>query len=146
MLTAFIHIKAQYATINEILDRLEERKGINQDLSGLQLDDIKFVLVRDSADHTERNFVIFKGNNVTFVEVFDDKKTGESSSNVFSGDMVRSKKNIISIRCDKLEGKRIPLPVTKTFMLTTQKKIPYLIDINTKERWIDEKSFSQREK
>src|SRR6201989_1638576 len=82
-------LKAQYGTLNEILNRLEERKGINQNLESVNIDNKKFVFIKDAEDHTERDFIIIKGNEATYVEVFDDKATGESSSNVFTGDIVR---------------------------------------------------------
>ena len=104
----------------------------------------KFVLIKDFPDHTERSFIIIKGKNATFVEMFDDKSNGKSSSNVFSGDVVRSKHNIISMRADQLEGKKIPLPVTKTLLMTKQKKILYLIDVNSKERWIEESAINKK--
>ena len=143
LLFTFCGMKAQYGTLNSILDLLEERKGINQNLKEVSIDDKKFVLVKDFEDHTERNFIVIKGNNATYIEVFDDKQTGESTSNVFSGDVVRSNRNIISVRCNLLEGKKIPVPVTKTFLLTKQKNILYLLDANSKERWIDENSFGK---
>lgn len=136
-------LKAQYGTLNEILNRLEERKGINQNLESVNIDNKKFVFIKDAEDHTERDFIIIKGNDATYVEIFDDKATGESSSNVFTGDIVR-RKNIISLRADKLENKKVPLPVTKTLLLTRQKDILYLIDVNTKDRWIDEASYSKK--
>lgn len=136
-------LQAQYGTLNEILNRLEERKGINQNLESVNIDNKKFVFIKDAEDHTERDFIIIKGNEATYVEVFDDKATGESSSNVFTGDIVR-RKNIISLRADKLENKKVPLPVTKTLLLTRQKDILYLIDVNTKDRWIDEASYSKK--
>lgn len=136
-------LSAQYGSLNEILNRLEERKGINQHLENVNIDNKKFVFIKDAADHTERDFIIIKGNEATYVEVFDDKATGESSSNVFTGDIVR-RKNILSLRADKLENKKVPLPVTKTLLLTRQKDILYLIDVNTKDRWIDEASYSTK--
>ena len=138
-------LKAQYGTLNEILNRLEQRKGINQHLENVNIDNKKFVFIKDEADHTERDFIIIKGNNATYVEVFDDKATGESSSNVFTGDIIR-KKNIISLRADMLENKKIPMPVTKTLLLTQQDNILYLIDVNTRDRWIDEASYSKKPK
>ncbi|TQM18427.1 hypothetical protein FB551_4210 [Chryseobacterium aquifrigidense] len=138
-------LKAQYGTLNEILNRLEQRKGINQHLENVNIDNKKFVFIKDEADHTERDFIIIKGNNATYVEVFDDKATGESSSNVFTGDIIR-KKNIISLRADMLENKKIPMPVTKTLLLTKQDDILYLIDVNTRDRWIDEASYSKKTK
>lgn len=136
-----VSIKAQYGSINAILDRLEEKRGVNKNLKDVNIDDAKFVLIKDFEDHTERSFVIIKGNKATYVEMFDDKQTGETSSNVFSGDVVRSKHNIISLRADKLEGKQIALAITKTFLMTMQKKVLYLIDVNAKERWIEESAF-----
>jgi len=136
-------VKAQYGSLNDILTRLEERKGVNQHLESINIDNKKFVFIKDEADHTERDFIVIKGNKATYVEVFDDKATGESSSNVFSGDIIRNRKNIISLRADMLENKKVPIPVTKTLLLTSQDNILYLIDINTKDRWIDESSFSK---
>ncbi|MBB6369019.1 hypothetical protein [Chryseobacterium shigense] len=136
-------LKAQYGTLNEILNRLEERKGINQHLENVNIDNKKFIFIKDAEDHTERDFIIIKGKEATYVEVFDDKATGESSSNVFTGDIIR-KKNILSMRADKLENKKVPMPVTKTLLLTRQDDILYLIDVNTKDRWIDEASYSKK--
>ncbi|KPH12753.1 hypothetical protein [Chryseobacterium sp. ERMR1:04] len=136
-------LKAQYGSMNEILTILEEKKGINQHLENESVDNKKFVFIKDAEDHTERDFIIIKGNNATYVEVFDDKATGETSSNVFTGDIIR-KKNIISLRANMLENKKVPIPVTKTLLLTKQKDILYLIDINTKDRWIDEESYSKK--
>ncbi|WP_313001299.1 hypothetical protein [Chryseobacterium gleum] len=138
-------LKAQYGTLNEILNRLEQRKGINQHLENVNIDNKKFIFIKDEADHTERDFIVIIGNNATYVEVFDDKATGESSSNVFTGDIIR-KKNIISLRADMLENKKIPMPVTKTLLLTQQDNILYLIDVNTRDRWIDEASYSKKAK
>lgn len=144
LILAGLVFKAQnYATLNKTLDRLEERKGINQNLESVNIDNKKFILIKDFDDHTERSFIIFKGKDLTYVEMFDDKATGETSSNVFSGDIIR-KKNIISIRADKLEGNKIPIPVAKTLLLTKQDGILYLIDINTRNRWIDEESYSKK--
>jgi hypothetical protein len=134
---------AQYGSINAILTKLEERKGVNQNLSDVNIDDKKFVLIKDFSDHTERSFIVIKGKNATYVEMFDDKATNESTSNVFSGDIVRSRKNIVSLRADMLENKKVPIPVTKTLLLTRLDDILYLIDVNTKDRWIDEASFSK---
>lgn len=98
-------------------------------------------MIKDFEDHTERTFIIIKGKSATYVEMFDDKSNGKTSSNVFSGDYVRTRKNVISFRFDKLEGKKIAVPITKTMLLTKQKKTVYLVDVNTKERWIDEAAF-----
>lgn len=141
-LSAFsVVLKAQYGTINAILTELEARKGFNKELRNENLDDRKFVVIKDFEDHTERTFIIIKGKSATYVEMFDDKSNGKTSSNVFSGDYVRTRKNVISFRFDKLEGKKIAVPITKTMLLTKQKKTVYLVDVNTNERWIDEAAF-----
>lgn len=137
-------LQAQYSSINAIIQKLEERRGINQNLKDVNIDERKFALIKDFPDHTERSFIIIKGNQAIYVEIFDDKQTGDTSSNVFSGDIVRTRHNIISLRADKLEGKKIPLAVTKNLLMTKQKKFLYLIDVNTKERWIEEAAINQK--
>lgn len=144
MIFSGLAVKAQYGSINAILDKLEERRGINQNLKDVNIDNAKFVIIKDFEDHTERSFLVIKDSLATYVEMFDDKKTGESASNVFSGDIVRTQHNIISLRADKLEGEKIILPITKTFLMTKQKKYLYLIDVNTKERWVEESALNQK--
>ena len=55
-------VKAQYGSINAILDRLEAKKGINKNLKDVNIDNTKFVLIKEFSDHTERSFIIIKGN------------------------------------------------------------------------------------
>ncbi len=136
----------QYAKINAMLQRLEERRGLNQDLASENFEDRKFVLLKDFEDHVERQFITVKGTAATYVEVFDDKQTGQISSNVFSGDMQRMSDSMLSFRFDKLEGETVALPVAKNFILQKQKKILYLVDVNTKERWIDEAALGKKNK
>ncbi len=135
---------AQYAKAEAILKRLEERKGINQNLDAVDINNKNFVLITEFDDHTERKIISINGKALTYVELFDDKVTGETSSNVFSGDIVRTRKNMISMRADKLEGEKIAMPIAKTFLLTKQDDIIYLVDVNTRERWIDENAFGMK--
>lgn len=139
-----VSLSAQYAKTYAIIKKLEERRGINQNLEQINIDNKKFVLIKDFEDHTERLIVSVNGNNLTYVELFDDKATGKTSSNVFTGDVVRTRNNMVSMRADKLEGQKIALPVAKTFLLTRQDDIIYLVDVNSREKWIDEKSFSRK--
>jgi len=143
LLLAGFMAQAQYGAINDILTKLEERRGFAKNLADETLGDRRFVLIKEFDDHTERHFIVLKGNAATYVEVFDDKATGQSTSNVFSGDYVRTPQQIISLRVDKLEGRKIAMPITRTLLLNKQKKILYLIDVNTRERWIDEKALSK---
>jgi hypothetical protein len=92
-------VKAQYGSLNAILDRLEARKGINQNLEKVNIDNKKFVFIKDEADHTERDFIVIKGNNATYVEVFDDKATGESSSNVLQAILSEKRTSFPTGRC-----------------------------------------------
>ncbi len=139
-----VSVQAQFATMNKILDRTAERRHANKDLSRITLDGKKFLLIRDFPDHTERNFISVNGDQLTFVEVFDDKQTGQSSSNVFSGDVVRTRHNMISLRADKLEGERIGLPLTKTLKLVVRDKTLYLKDIHTGDYWTEESPAKQK--
>ncbi|MDY3351787.1 hypothetical protein PG357_07285 [Riemerella anatipestifer] len=143
-IVASLGIKAQnFGTLNAILDRLEERRGFNQDLSGVSLDGKKFISIKDFEDRTEREFIVFTNDKVNYIELLDVKSDNKTSSKVYDGDFIR-KKNIVSIRADKLEGQKIPIAVTKTLMLNREKEILYLIDINTKQRWIDEQSITKQ--
>lgn len=146
VMTFCIVANAQYGSIDAILTKLEDRKGINQPLEKLEIAGKKFILIEDFVDHTERSFVITNGKNLTYVEIFDDKADGKSVSNVFSGDMVQSKRNIVSIRANLLEGQKIAIPITKTFFVTSQDDIMYLIDINSRKRWIDETAINKKNK
>lgn len=139
-----IGAKAQYGEVNERLNRLEEKKGINQNLKEIDISNKKFVLLQDFDDHTERMFITVNGNQATYAEVFDDKSSGQISSNVFTGDVLRTNNNMLSFRFDTLEGKKVSLPVVKNLLMTKQKSTLYLIDINTKERWIDEASVGNK--
>lgn len=137
--------QAQYATIDAILTRLEKRKGINQKLKNVSISNKKFIQVIDFDDHVERKFIICNDNGLlTYVEVSDDKKTGKSTSKVYTGDFIKSNHNIVSIRANLLEGESISIPITKTLLLTEMKNILYLIDVNTTERWIEESSFNRK--
>lgn len=139
--TYSLGIQAQnFGKINAMLDRLEERRGINQNLSDVSLEGKKFFSVTDFEDHTERQFIIFEpAGKISYIEIFDDKTNNQISSNVFSGTMLRSEAGVISIRANQLEGEKIPIPITKALQLNRIKNILYLIDVNNKTRWIEEK-------
>lgn len=138
-----ISLNAQYGAINERLQRLEEKSG-SQNLKDIDISNKKFVLIKDYEDHTERMFITINGNQATFVEVFDDKSNNTTTSNIFTGDVIKTQNNVLSFRFDKLEGKKVALPVAKTLLLNKQKKVIYLVDINTKERWIDDAAINKK--
>lgn len=138
-----ISLNAQYGAINERLQRLEEKSG-SQNLKDIDISNKKFVLIKDYEDHTERMFITINGNQATFVEVFDDKSNNTTTSNIFTGDVIKTQNNVLSFRFDKLEGKKVALPVAKTLLLNKQKKVIYLVDVNTKERWIDDAVINKK--
>lgn len=135
---------AQLNVVNYSLDQLEQNKRVNSNLENESLDNKKFVLIKDFEDHTERHFIILKGNKATFIEIFDDKTTGESHSNVFSGDVLRTRHNMISLRFDTLEREKLSVPVVKSLLLKKQQTHIYLTDMNTQERWFDENSMRMK--
>ncbi|MDL1914176.1 MAG: hypothetical protein FDW93_06620 [Bergeyella sp.] len=137
--------KSQLSAIDSYLNKMEdsERETIEK-LKNTSLEDKKFTLIKQFKDHLERSVVIFEGNEAVLVELFDDKKSGETTAKIFTGDFVRTENNIISVRCDQLEGQKIPIPVTKTFLLSEKRGVLYLIDINRKkERWIDQSAIKK---
>ena len=138
-----ISAKAQYNAVNARLERLEAKER-NVNLKDLDIINKKFVLIKDFDDHTERMFITVNGDQATFVEVFDDKATGETTSNIFSGDVVKTENNVLSFRFDMLEGKKVALPVAKNLLATKQKRVLYLVDVNTRERWIDESAINKK--
>lgn len=137
--------KAQsFGLVNEILDEVENRLGLNEELESVSVEGKKFIHVKDLKEVTNRFVLSFeKDSKISYIELTDDKKTGETKSKIYTGD-VRRKKNFVSIREDILDGKKIPLPVTKLLMITKQKDILYLIDANNGERWIDEDAFKKK--
>lgn len=134
---------AQYNVVNARLERLEANKK-TVGLTDLDISNKKFVLIKDFDDHTERMFITVNGEQATFVEVFDDKATGETASNIFSGDVVKTENSVLSFRFDRLEGKKVALPVAKNLLATKQKKVLYLVDVNNGERWIDESAINKK--
>lgn len=138
-----ISVNAQYNAVNARLERLEAKER-NVNLKDLDISNKKFVLIKDFDDHTERMFITVNGDQATFVEVFDDKATGETTSNIFTGDVVKTENNVLSFRFDMLEGKKVALPVAKNLLATKQKRVLYLVDVNTRERWIDESAINKK--
>lgn len=137
--------KAQsFSLANEILDEMENRLGLNEELQNISIEGKKFIHVKDLKEATNRFVLTFeKDSKISYIELSDDKKTDETKSKIYTGD-VRRKKNFVSIRADILDGKKIPFAMTKLLLLTKQKDILYLIDVNNRERWIDEDAFKKK--
>lgn len=141
---AFVGMNAQFAQINKILDELENRYGISEELKNENIDGLKFVQIKEFETYTERIIIEVKGKTATFVEIFDEKDTGESGTNVFTGDYIRTNKNMISFRFDKLEGKKTAVPKVLNLLLTKYNDSIYLLNYQTKERWIEHKKLENK--
>lgn len=145
LIFATAYINAQnYSTLNDIIEKIEKRTKQQQNAVDYDIHNKKFVLVKSFEDHDERHIVEFNNDNsVTLIELFDDKETGQTASNIFTGDFVR-KNNVVSIRADKLEGKKIGLPLTYTLYLMNAKKVWYLKDLTNESRWIENSKLGKK--
>lgn len=133
-----------FGSLDAIIQKLEKRNKTNKNAVDYSIQNKKFVNVQNFDDHDERFIIEFNNDNsITLIELFDDKSTGQTSSNIFTGDFVR-KNNIISIRADKLEGQRIAIPLTYMFYLMNVKDIWYLKDMNNNLRWIENNSLGKK--
>lgn len=108
LISSVFFYSQNYSSLDKILEKLENRSKKIKDASDFDIKDKKFVLIEDFEDHSERHILEFKNDNsLTLIEVIDDKSTDKTYSNIFSGDYIR-KKNAISVRADRLEGKKYP--------------------------------------
>ncbi|WP_300671777.1 hypothetical protein [Soonwooa sp.] len=144
MLTT-ISISAQsYQQLDDIISKIESRVKKNKNAVDFDILNKKFVLMETFDDHDERHIVEFNPDNtVTLIELFDDKENGQTASNVFTGDYVR-KNNIVSVRADMLEGKKIGMPLTYTFYLMNAKQVWYLKDTSSNKRWIENTKLGKK--
>lgn len=145
LMLATISISAQsYQQLDDIISKIERRTKKNKNAEDFDILNKKFVLMEVFDDHDERHIVEFNPDNtVTLIELFDDKENGQTASNVFTGDYVR-KNNVVSVRADMLEGKKIGMPLTYTFYLMNAKQVWYLKDTNSNKRWIENTKLGKK--
>ena len=138
LLGSIFTLKAQNASsLSKILDKLEANDKPQKDYDDYILEGKKFFVLVNAEDHSERHIIEFLPNNkVQIIELIDDKKTGDTFSNIFNGDILR-KHNSISVVGDILEGKKIPVPKVYNLLLNYYDSYWYLIDINTGEKWLE---------
>lgn len=133
-----------YSAINDLLQKIEAKHAKMIDASDYTVNNKKFVLIEDFDDHSERHILEFNADNtLTLIELIDDKETGKSYSNIFTGDFVR-KRNAISVRADLLEGKKIVRPLVYNLYIMKANDIWYLTDINSKKRWIENNNIIKK--
>lgn len=126
-----------FGAINEILEKIENRHKKMTDASDYNINNKKFVLLEEFPDHSERHILEFGADDkITLIELIDDKATGQTYSNIFSGDFMR-KRNAISVRANYLEGKQIASPIIYNLYLMNANNMWYLKDINNSKRWIE---------
>ena len=150
-----VGVKAQgYTELNKLLYRLEQENKINHDTEmHYDLNGKRFLYVKDYEDETERWVLEIKNDEAQLIELIDDKGTGKTISQIYTGDVIR-KKHVVSLRFHQLEGQRLGTPLTFLHHITYQGGIWYLIDVNAGNRWIDtndlgkkkEETISKRER
>ena len=137
ILTSVTFYSQNFGAINEILEKIEKKHKKMTDASDYSINNKKFVLIEEFSDHSERHILEFgTDNKVTLIELIDDKATGQTYSNIFSGDFIR-KRNAISVRANYLEGKQIASPIIYSLYLMNANSMWYLKDINNSKRWIE---------
>ncbi len=140
------HYSQNYAGLNDLLEKIERKNKKLKDASDYSIANKKFVLMEDFEDHSERHILEFGADNkITLIELIDDKSTGQSFSNIFSGDYIR-KRNAISVRANYLEGKQIATPIIYSLYLMNANDIWYLKDINNSKRWIENNNLIKKNK
>jgi len=133
-----------FSGINKILEKIEQKGKKMKDASNYDLKGKKFVMVEDFEDHAERHILEFNADGtLTMIELIDDKSSGESFSNIFTGDYIR-KRNAISVRANFLEGKKIAMPISLNLYIMNASDIWYLKDINTNKRWIENNNLVKK--
>lgn len=146
LLSSVFSYSQNYSAINDILEKIERKHKKASDASDYNISHKKFVLMEDYEDHSERHILEFGADNkITLIEVIDDKATGQSYSNIFSGDYIR-KRNAISIRANYLEGKQIATPIIHSLYLMNANQVWYLKDINNSKRWIENNNLIKKKK
>lgn len=146
LLSSVYFYSQDFSGINKILEKIEEKGKKMKDASNYSLQGKKFVLVEDFEDHAERHVLEFNADgSLTLIELIDDKSSGKSFSNIFTGDYIR-KKNAISIRANFLEGKKIALPLVYNLYIMSASDIWYLKDINNSKRWIENNNLTKKKK
>lgn len=137
ILSSVCFYSQNFDAINEILEKIENRHKKMTDASDYTINNKKFVLLEEFSDHSERHILEFGADDkITLIELIDDKATGQTYSNIFSGDFMR-KRNAISVRANYLEGKQIASPIIYNLYLMNANNMWYLKDINNSKRWIE---------
>ena len=146
LLSSAYFYSQDFSGINKILDKIESKNKKIKDASDYDLKGKKFVMVEEFDDHSERHILEMNDDGtLTLIELIDDKATGKSFSNIFTGDFVR-KKNAVSVRANFLEGQKIAMPLIYNLYIMNADNIWYLKDINNSKRWIENNNLVKKKK
>lgn len=127
----------RFGEINDRLQKMSKKRTWDSGIIDADLAGKKFVIVKSEGTTVIKRILQFEENKnkITLIELVEDKKTDDSSSKIYSGDIVK-KDNNISLRADKLEGETIALAYTYNFILQRKQGVLYLQNINNNEKWI----------
>lgn len=139
------YLSAQrYAEINERLNKLGENRVWDSGIIDANLQGKNFSTIKNEGSVVIQKILQFEENNkFTLIELKEDKKTDQKSSNIFSGDLIKNDNNI-SVRADKLEGNKIAHPISYSFILQRRNGVLYLHNINNNEKWRESKIINQQ--
>lgn len=125
----------RYAEINERLNKLGKERVWDSGIIDANLQGKKFSIIKNEGSIVIQKILqIEDENKFTLIEMKEDKKTDQKSSNIFFGDFLKNENNI-SVKADKLEGAKMAHPIVYNFILQRQSGVLYLHNINNNEKW-----------
>lgn len=138
--------RAQFSSLVGAIERLEQRHGILEAPITADLSQRKFILIKENGEKIDRQTLVLSGETATLAQVTETKGSAELVSQVYQGDFIKTRKNVLSLRFSVLDGKTMPLPLTKTLMVSQQDDMLYLFDPISKERWLDAEALKNKPK
>ncbi len=133
----------KYSEINDRLKNLGEKRVWDSGIIDTPLEKKNFSIIKNEGSVIIQKILqIEDGNKITLIELKNDQKTDQKSSSILSGDFVKNENNI-SVKADKLEGKKISNPFVYFFILQRQSGVLYLHNINNNEKWRESEIVSQ---
>ena len=86
------YLSAQrYAEINERLNKLGENRVWDSGIIDANLQGKNFSIIKNEGSVVIQKILQFEENNkFTLIELKEDKKTDQKSSNIFSGDLIKN--------------------------------------------------------
>lgn len=124
-----------FAEVNDRINKLSKKGNWESGIIEDNLTGKKFSLEKNDNILNSKKIIEFEpNNNITIIEMEEDKKNAKNISSIYSGDIMKNE-NVISVRADKLEGKKIAFPLVYNFILQKRNGILYLHNVNNGEKW-----------